>query len=293
MNEVSGNPSHQNIMSKKQKIVTAILLSQMLFPALSGVSRAQQEKINFSTPEQIKEEFNTVPCKDNDRLNAVKALFEKIGAAPSDITIENFKNVENLLIRKQGKTDEKIVIGAHYDKVPEGCGAIDNWTGIVAMAHLYKTLKNYLLTKTVLFVAFGKEEKGLIGSRAMTNAIKKEDLMQYCAMINIDSLGLAAPQILANLSSDPLEKLAVELGENMGMKIYLINIPEAGADSISFMSKKIPALTISGVSRDWSSILHTSKDKPTTVNADSVYMGYRLALAIVASVSEAPCSAYR
>jgi hypothetical protein len=293
MNEASGNANHQNIMSKKQKIVTAILLSQMLFPALSGVSRAQQEKINFSTPEQIKEEFNTVPCKDSDRLNAVKALFEKIGAAPSDITIEKFKNVENLMVRKQGKTDEKIVVGAHYDKVPEGCGAIDNWTGIVAMAHIYKTLKDYPLEKTVLFVAFGKEEKGLIGSQAMTNAIRKEDLTQYCAMINIDSLGITAPQVIANLSSDSLEQLAVELANKMNVVFSQVNVSDANADSNSFISKKIPAVTISALPRNWSSILHTSNDKSAKVNADSVYLGYRLAMAMLVSVSETPCSAYR
>src|SRR4030095_6437012 len=101
-------------------------------------------------------------------------------------------------------TDEKIIVGAHYDKVADGCGAIDNWTGIVAMAHLYKTLKEIPLNKTVWFVAFGKEEKGLIGSRAMTEAIKKEDVAQFCAMINIDSLGLTAPQVLRNLSNPKL-----------------------------------------------------------------------------------------
>jgi Zn-dependent M28 family amino/carboxypeptidase len=280
-------------MSKKQKIVTAILLSQMLFLAFSGKAQTQQQKIDFSTPEQIKEEFKTVPCKDSERLNAVKALFEKMGAAPSDIAIEKIKGVENLVIRKQGETDEKIVVGAHYDKVPDGCGALDNWTGIVAMAHIYKTLKNYPLKKTILFVAFGQEEKGLIGSHAMVNAIKKEDLTQYCAMINIDSLGLTAPQVLANLSSDQLEQLAVKLGKAMGVEISLITISGADADSSSFMGKKIPALTISGMSRNWSSILHTSNDKSANVNADSVYLGYRLALAMLASVSEASCGAYR
>src|SRR3712207_7015935 len=45
---------------------------------------------------------------------------------------------------------------------------------IVALSHLYRTLKDVPLKKTLVFVAFGKEEKGLVGSRAMTDAIGKE-----------------------------------------------------------------------------------------------------------------------
>jgi Zn-dependent M28 family amino/carboxypeptidase len=254
---------------------------------------AQQSKIIFSTSEQLKEEFNTVPCKDAERLNAVKTLFEKMGAAPADITVETFKNVENLVIRKPGATDEKIIVGAHYDKVADGCGAIDNWTGIVAMAHLYKTIKDTPLNKTVWFVAFGKEEKGLIGSQAMTNAIKKEEVEKYCAMINIDSLGLTAPQVIRNLSNPKLVELASTLAGKMNMPFQAIQVDNAGADSSSFLKKKIPALTIAALPGNWPEILHTSKDQPAKVNPESVYLGYRLALAVLASVAESPCNAYR
>jgi Zn-dependent M28 family amino/carboxypeptidase len=280
-------------MSTKQKIATAILLSRMFFLAFSGVSHAQESQIHMSTIDQFKEEFKTVPCKDSERLNAVKALFEKLGAASTDIAIEKFKNVENVVIRKQGETDEKIVVGAHYDKVDNGCGAIDNWTGIVAIAHIYKTLKNYPLKKTVLFVAFGKEEKGLIGSQAMTNAFKKEDLPQYCGMINIDSLGVTNPQVPAHMSSDKMEKLAEEMAKKMNMPMSM-NILEGGdSDSSSFNRKKIPALTISALPKNWISILHTTNDRPAQVNGGSVYLGYRLALAMLVKLSESPCDAYR
>ena len=96
--------NRQDFMSKRQNIVTVLLLSQMLFIVFTGVSQAQQQDLTISTPEQIKEEFKTVPCKDSERLNAVKALFERMGAAPADIAIEKYKDVENLVVRKQGET---------------------------------------------------------------------------------------------------------------------------------------------------------------------------------------------
>jgi hypothetical protein len=67
-------------------------------------------------------------------------------------------------------------VGAHYDKVSDGCGAGDNWFGVVAVAYIYRTLKDIPLKKTLVFVAFEKEEKGLVGSRAMAEAIDKEQV---------------------------------------------------------------------------------------------------------------------
>src|SRR4030095_11892079 len=101
-------------------------------------------------------------------------IFERAGVPASDLSIDQYKDVENLVVIKKGESSEKIVLGAHYDKVSDGCGALDNWTGVVALSHLYRTLKDVPLKKTLVIVAFGKEERGLVGSRAMTNAIKKE-----------------------------------------------------------------------------------------------------------------------
>ena len=40
-------------------------------------------------------------------------------------------------------------------------------------------------------------------------------------------------------------------------------------------------------------ILHSGRDQPSIVIADSVYMGYRLALALVLSTEAFPCGAWR
>lgn len=180
-------------------VVGAILASIPITPARSQNPQTQTDiqspKPGFSTPEEFKEEFKTVPCKGNsDRLKAAQALFEKLGAPASSISIEKAGYTKNLIVRKPGASSEIIVIGAHYDKVDHGCGAVDNWTGIVTIAHIYKTIKELSLKKTVLFVGFGSEEQGLVGSKEMVKAIKKDQLNGYCAMINIDSLGLSHPR---------------------------------------------------------------------------------------------------
>ncbi len=280
-------------MKSPWKLSITIILVQLLFLSAPVSPSTQQSNISISTPEQIKAEFDSVPCKNEERLNAAKALFEKLGAHPSNISIERYKNVENLVIRKLGASQENIVIGAHYDKVSEGCGAIDNWTGIVALAHLYKSLKDIPLKKTIIFVAFGNEEKGLAGSHAMVETINKDQVSQYCEMINMDSLGLAAPQVADNMSSKKLGAFTADLAKEMKIPFGHASIEGADADSSSFIGKKIPALTIHGLTNDWPSILHSRNDQSSKINPNSVYLGYRLVLALVVRLDNSSCGEYR
>lgn len=249
----------------------------------------------ISTREEIKSEFDAVPCKNNDRLKAVKAMFERMGAKPEEIMVEKVRGVENVVIRKaaaNGST-EKIVIGAHYDKTPDGCGAIDNWTGVVAVAHVYRTVKDLPLKKNIILVAFGEEEKGLVGSSAMVGAIKNEQVAEYCAMINIDSLGIGVTQTLDNVSSKKLIDFTVALADKINVSFAHTRVEGASSDSASFIKKKIPAVTIHSLNSDWRKILHSSNDHPSKINHESVYVGYRVALALLIRVDESDCQAFR
>lgn len=262
--------------------------------ALAPISFGSQNgKLTISTEEETAQDIALAPCKDAERLNAVKALFTKMGASAEQVTVEKLDDVENVVVRKPGTSPETLIIGAHYDKTPDGCGAIDNWTGIITIAHLYRSLKDVPLHKSLIFIAFGKEEKGLLGSKAWVKSIKKEDAGQYCAMINIDSLGMATPQVLENLSSKTLINRVADLAQRMKIPFHKYNIHGAGADSESFIAKKIPSLTISAVANGWETVLHTGNDKAAKVNSTSLYLGYRLALALVAELDSLPCEVSR
>jgi hypothetical protein len=280
-------------MRRSLRHSVTIIVAQLLLLLTPVSLRAQSSSVTISTPEQIKIEFDSVPCNNTERLRAVEALFEKMGAPASDVSIDKHKDVENLVVRKHGASQEIIVVGAHYDKVADGCGAIDNWSGIVTLVHLYKSLQAAALNKTILFVAFGKEEKGLVGSHAMVEAIARDQAAQYCEMINIDSLGLAAPQVADNLSNKKLGTFTADLAKEMKVPFAHAAIENADGDSSSFLGKKIPALTIHGLSQNWPTILHSRNDQPSKVNAVSVYLGYRLTLALLIRLDNSPCSAYR
>jgi hypothetical protein len=272
--------------------VTSHIVALVLLIA-TGPTGAQNSGIDLSSLEQIKEDFGAVPCENKERLAAVKLLFERAGVPPSDVTVDKYKEVENLVVIKKGESSEKIVVGAHYDKVADGCGAVDNWTGLVVLSHLYKTLKDTPLKKTLVFVAFGKEEKRLIGSRAMTSAISKDQAAEYCAMINIDSLGLATPQVADNMSSKKLGQFTADLAKELKMPFGHAILQGGDSDSSSFMGKKIPAVTIHGLNNEWPKILHTRNDQASKVNPANVYLGYRLTLAMIVRLDQAICAAYK
>ena len=276
---------------KSLKIKPLWILAILLI--FTGYSTAQKAGIKISTEEEIKSDVSLVPCKDKERLAAVKSLFIKNGATEPDITIEKLKDVENLIVTKKGKTAETVIVGAHYDKTPEGCGAIDNWTGIVVLANLYRTMKDLTTEKTYLFVAFGKEEQGLIGSDAMAGRIPKEERTNYCAMVNFDSFGFTYPQALRNISDTSLIKLAEETSKEMNIPFADAGIDFASSDSQSFRNKKIPAISLHGLSNNWTNYLHTASDKVSNIKIGSVHIGYRHGLVFLSKIDRKPCGSFR
>jgi Zn-dependent M28 family amino/carboxypeptidase len=260
--------------------------------ALFSLNGLAQEKTSIlSTEEDIAESVKLAPCKSKERLDAVKKLFAEMGAKEEEIIVEKFNKdkIQNVVVKKKGKSDEIVVVGAHYDKTDDGCGAIDNWTGISVIAHLYKTISKMETQKTYVFVAFDQEEKGLLGSAAMVKAIDKEQRSQYCAMVNIDSLGFTLPFSLQQSSTHKMVLLATNVAEENKMKFNDISIPGADADSTSFKNQKIPAITLSGLDNKWQTYLHTSNDKLEKINMQSVFIGYRFTLAFLSKIDVAIC----
>jgi aminopeptidase YwaD len=99
--------------------------------------------------------------------------------------------------------NETIVIGAHYDHLGRGGegsraeregeihhGADDNASGTAGLIELARLLSNdrALMRRTVVFVAFGGEEEGLVGSSFYVQHPARP-LEQTVAMLNMDMIG--------------------------------------------------------------------------------------------------------
>jgi Zn-dependent M28 family amino/carboxypeptidase len=109
----------------------------------------------------------------------------------------------NVVARLRGSgrlADEAVVLGAHYDHlgigVPVGNdsiynGAFDNASGTAGMLAVAEAFvkSGTRPSRSILFVGFGAEENGLLGSEAFV-ARAPLPLARIAAMVNIDALAL-------------------------------------------------------------------------------------------------------
>ena len=105
----------------------------------------------------------------------------------------SFLQTANIMGVKPGINEQYIIIGAHHDHIGYQNGELhpganDNASGIAMLLELAKQLSEEPTDCNLLFIAFGAEERGLLGSRYFWNhlPIRKE---QIKTMINLDMVG--------------------------------------------------------------------------------------------------------
>jgi hypothetical protein len=94
----------------------------------------------------------------------------------------------NIIAVKQGASAQQLMIGAHYDSATLGEGYLDNATGIGLLLELAARLKNRPTPYSLVFVAFGAEEDGTLGSRYYVRSLSDGDLRRTIGMIDLDAV---------------------------------------------------------------------------------------------------------
>jgi aminopeptidase YwaD len=266
-----------------------------LFILLSSICNCPfpEGRSEVAEKEEIRRQIENVDCDNDDRLEEVKKLFLNVGAKPAEINVENYQNVKNVAVTLIGKTDETIVVGAHYDKTTLGCGVIDNWSGVVLVANLYKYFKKNESEKTIRFVAFGEEEKGLVGSTAMVKAIPEKQKKNYCAMVNFDSFGFSNLWTLESISDKKLIEIGKYVAQKRKQSFLLKNYMGASSDSKSFQEGGIPAITLSGVNDQWRLYLHQRKDQVENINFEKIYQNYKFSVDFLTLIEAKDCDSFK
>ncbi|MGK7932105.1 MAG: M28 family peptidase [Microcystaceae cyanobacterium] len=81
-----------------------------------------------------------------------------------------------------------ILIGAHYDTVPNSLGADDNGTGLAVLLELARFFSINYCRFPLQLVAFDMEEYGLLGSQAYVNYLQKNQ-KKIRLMLSLEMLG--------------------------------------------------------------------------------------------------------
>jgi Zn-dependent M28 family amino/carboxypeptidase len=202
-----------------------------------------------------------------------------------NVNVESTRaTVNNVLAYLPGKTDEYVIIGAHYDHLGHGYydslapsligqihpGADDNASGTAGVLELARLLapKKGQLQRGILFMSFAGEELGLLGSAEW---VKEPTLPlgKAVAMLNMDMIGRIKDDrvYIGGVGTGADFKSLLE--EEQSKSKFKIEYSAGGysaSDHTSFVTKKIPVLFFfSGLHSDY----HKPSDTWDKINAPS------------------------
>ncbi|WP_299890076.1 M20/M25/M40 family metallo-hydrolase [uncultured Lacinutrix sp.] len=205
------------ITSDEVKDIVAFLASDDLEGRDTGSAgiESSAKMIEYKFKEMgLKPYFDATSYRDNFKIGEMDAF-----------------NVVGYLEGSDSKLKEEfIIIGAHYDHIGIGKdvngdtianGANDNAAGtsaVLSLAKYFAAKKNN--KRSLLFVTFTAEEKGLLGSKHLAERLKEQNFNLY-TMFNIEMIGVPfkARDYEAFVSGYELSNFAEKANEYAGNKL--------------------------------------------------------------------------
>ena len=155
-----------------------------------------------------------------------------------------------------------IIVGAHYDSLGLEAGkphpgADDNASGVAALMEVARLLGRGAAPRAeVLVIAFGGEERGLLGSKHYVSKAKARGMLgRVRLMINLDMVGrqLLEGQPVRALLGDPTDTLGYVLSDrgsdwtgplltrvSKRLGVNVVGIPESFLKLAGFLSDSVP-----------------------------------------------------
>lgn len=207
----------------------------------------------------VAKEFKKLGLKPLGTDGYFQDFTAKVKKAVVPDSLRKSRNVIGFIDNGREKT---IVIGAHYDHLGMGKqgslkdstavgkihnGADDNASGVAGLLELATFFSRNAEKEpfNFLFISFGAEELGLVGSRYFV-ANPTLSLINVHFMLNMDMIGRFNPDngvsIIGYGSSPEFESIFEALDKNKQIKFYTGYEGRGGSDQTSFYEKEIPVL---------------------------------------------------
>ena len=247
------------------------------FVSITGSPLDQGEDLtpnSYSLPKQDNPPIQGVNLHYKDAVELVSkgASWVRLNLSQQEIS----RTSRNVVARIPGtdKAGEILTLTAHYDSVPAGPGAYDNMAGCAIIMELCRYFKEHQPRRTMEFIWFGAEEKGLLGSLEYVRT-HQEELSRHQFNMNVDLAGQLVGGTVIGVTGDPaicqmITYMAHQIGLGMATKNEIW-----GSDSNTFAWKGIPAMTLN---RDGFG-MHTRHDtidllSPWSLKRSATLLGY-------------------
>lgn len=197
-------------------------------------------------PQQYRRKESDLPGASIHYLDAWEIVEKEASLCRLNIRqSEISRKSANVAVRILGKEypEEIVTVTAHYDSVPEGPGAYDNMSGGAIVMEAFRYFAEHRPARTMEFIWFGSEEKGLVGSRNYVKSHEAE-MKNHVFNLNVDLAGQLLGGNVLGVTADP--SVCTELKALMEENRLGVTIKNQvwASDSNTFAWKGVPALTL-------------------------------------------------
>ncbi|MEO5895983.1 MAG: M28 family peptidase [Vicinamibacterales bacterium] len=161
----------------------------------------------------------------------ISSTFAALGLRPEHQTFEVARlPVDNISAEVAGgRSDEILVLGAHYDTVNNCPGANDNGTGVAAMLELARRFAGSPQARTVRFVAFANEEPPFFQTSQMGSVVYAQAARtrgdRIIGMLSLETMGYYSDEPGSQHYPPPLDALHPDTGNFIGFVSNLQSEP--------------------------------------------------------------------
>ncbi len=169
------------------------------------------------------------------------------GEIVADVSVERTAlQSRNVIADKRGydPSAKTVVIGAHYDTVPNTQGASDNGSGAAMIMTVARLISERSYPYDLRIILFGAEEIGLFGSRHHVDAMSDAEIADIRAMLNFDAFGSGSRLVVSGDGAllDAAAYIGAELGIDMDAGGE--DLSRVGSDHAPFHAAGVPALFV-------------------------------------------------
>jgi hypothetical protein len=243
---------------------------------IPGLRANDAIELKTTAPNVLRERLEAGEVALKDRQAAIASLFAQVGCSVTEQPVT--KKFANVICTLPGETATTIIVGGHYDYAEAGHGLVDDWSGTALLVSLYETLRTKPRKHTYKFVAFAAEEQGLVGSAKYVKQLTPEDKENTRAFVNLECLGLSPPKVWAGRSDLKLVGLLAAIANSIHVPLQGVGVGRIGNDDAhSFLSKKIPVISIHSLTQETLPVLHSKRDNLNVIHMDDYTSAYKLA----------------
>ena len=223
-------------------------------------------------------EFPVIALSREDGEAIEALLLESEIEASIGLTLQDVPS-RNVIAEKQGPGEAVVVLGGHYDSIPEVSGANDNGSGAAVLLAISENLSDVDLPFTLRIIAFGSEELGLLGSQFYVDTLNQEELDRIKIMLNFDAVGAGTG--VSVFGDRELTALAAAVGDEIGEQIAVtLGISGGSSDFAPFQAAGVPFMMFFG---DDFSRIHSASDTIQFVQPEIVNGAAEIAAALLQS----------